>query len=79
MDNKVEIDAIRARRAKITPLPWESKFASYMPPEGSPQFHPLATEPLRNNADFIANAPADIDFLLTAYDSLRAEVDRLKG
>lgn len=59
-----EIEAIKERRAKITPPPWDTKYASYMPPEGSPQFHPLATGPLRNNADFIAHAPADIDYLL---------------
>lgn len=64
--NVPEIEAIKERRAKISPAPWKEKWASYIPPDGSPGFGPLATEPLQSNANFIAHAPADVDYLLTA-------------
>lgn len=78
-----ELQAIRARRAAITPGVWFPVSLAYMVGVLSPETgKPVATIDggPRMNADaaFIAAAPADIDTLLAMVDKLAVQSDEAR-
>jgi len=89
MTNNEKIIKIREQLAKITPWPW--RFYTEPQPNGCPIIgnlkglmiamlahsvkEPTHREEGLGNADFIANSPADIEFLLAIIDGLESAPD----
>lgn len=76
---ETRLDQIRARRAKITPPPWglsENNFIvtdSMKTPNAGIVAEIDCCNGSPDDADFIVNAPVDIDYLLTQLDARPAD------
>lgn len=97
MGEMITLEQIKARRAKITSPPWgvlpsnNSNLAHVETQEGREnveQGFSVCSIPKKriDDAEFIANAPADIDYLLSQLTTIQSErdealreVERLRG
>jgi hypothetical protein len=77
-----ELDAIRARRAAITPGVWNVRPGTHLVVRGPWIVASVSlndAEETRVTAEFIAAAPADVDTLLREVERLTGELARLRN